>query len=42
MFKWLKRLFKKKETKVDLLIICESIKPTKPIRKRDKKGRFIK
>jgi hypothetical protein len=42
MFKWIKNLFcrKKKETPVDLLIICETIKPLK--QKRDKKGRFTK
>ena len=44
MFKWIKKLFKKEEKKVDLLIVCQSIQQAKPTkkRKRDARGRFAK
>ena len=43
MFNWIKKLFKKEEKRVDLLILCQSIQQAKPTkRKRDKKGRFTK
>ena len=45
MFNWIKKLFKRKEKKVDLLIVCGSIQELKPLKKkpkRDAKGRFTK
>ena len=46
MFAWIKKLFCRKHVRtVDLLFICGSIKPTKPLKKRykrDRNGRFVK